>query len=167
MLRIAVRYSVNISRETSSELRDAVAVVTPPLAAPKMIEALSMPSRRTQIDRLPGMRPKPREQCVSLERCAELPLETHATSLGDVREAVMDLLRPWIWLAHARQSALTVVLENEADRILRFQPEGLLPNGIDVHAAPFAGGVQVWLSSEADLAMSFAQARDQALSAYR
>jgi hypothetical protein len=145
------------------DLRDSISDLSTGLR--ERIESSQGADRRALLANLPGLKASDLPGCSTLDDCPQPLLALDVEDSAQLRPAIRSLVRPWLLLAQARRSAVSLEAATQgSDRALALSLPGLSLRdvGVNVAARP-EGGFHVWMDQALVLASIFAQERESLL----
>ncbi|MFI5349629.1 MAG: hypothetical protein ACHQ2Z_08805 [Elusimicrobiota bacterium] len=128
----------------------------PPFAEADLKDSLS--------DR-PVLKSPEQPECRDFRTCAVPPL-TIDVPVGDApADAILAMMRPWLWLADAKGVRLGVAhADPKSQALLAMNIPGVGLTGVGLNAAPLPeGGVHLWFSRGLELAAVYSRERGEIL----
>jgi hypothetical protein len=111
--------------------------------------------------------PKAAEQpaCRDFQTCAVPPLAVDVPAGKAPGAAILDMMRPWLWLADAKGVRLGVAhADPKSPALLAMNIQGVGLSGVALNAAPGPdGGVRLWFSRGLELAAVYSRERGEIL----
>jgi len=152
----AVKQSI-IGKQDKSDLHDALTDgPRPDLDLVKLHEGLAQDpnaKRHADVEKLPGMRPKPFENCQTLRTCSEVPMSVSLTNFetGAVEDAIASLIRPWVVLQKARGEPLRIIpAADKSGRLMKVSLAGVQEVVFDIYVSAQPSAINLSLKGSQD-----------------